>query len=141
VAALDIEPVDPRAGGYLWTAVDGSLLIGPALPAPVISEIMYHPSGGEPDWKWVEICDPDPLAWAPAAVSSRTSDGDRRAAADAETWPLRVAEVARIRDLDSDTAEAAAEAQDGSYQDLQPKLAALDPLLAEIAGDIAAAWR
>ena len=24
---LDIEPVDPRAGGYVWTAVDGSLAI------------------------------------------------------------------------------------------------------------------
>jgi hypothetical protein len=32
VVALDIEPVDPRAGGYVWTAADGSLLIGPAPP-------------------------------------------------------------------------------------------------------------
>jgi hypothetical protein len=28
VSALDIEPVDRRAGGYVWTAVDGSLVIG-----------------------------------------------------------------------------------------------------------------
>jgi len=27
VAALDIEPVDPHAGGYTWTAVDGSVAI------------------------------------------------------------------------------------------------------------------
>ena len=33
VVALDIEPVDPRAGGYTWTAVDGNLLIGLASPA------------------------------------------------------------------------------------------------------------
>jgi hypothetical protein len=32
VVALDIEPVDPRAGGYTWTAVDGNLLIGLASP-------------------------------------------------------------------------------------------------------------
>jgi hypothetical protein len=35
VAALEIEPVDPRAGGYAWTASDGSLLIGPVPPALV----------------------------------------------------------------------------------------------------------
>jgi len=34
VVALDLEPVDPRAGGYFWTACDGSLLIGSALPMP-----------------------------------------------------------------------------------------------------------
>jgi len=28
VVGLDIEPVDPRAGGYSWTAVDGSVAIG-----------------------------------------------------------------------------------------------------------------
>jgi hypothetical protein len=27
VAVLDIEPLDPRAGGYAWTAVDGSVSI------------------------------------------------------------------------------------------------------------------
>jgi hypothetical protein len=30
LVALDLEPVDPHAGGYLWTAADGSLLISPA---------------------------------------------------------------------------------------------------------------
>jgi hypothetical protein len=34
IAALDIEPVDPRAGGYTWTAIDGSLLIGAVLSNP-----------------------------------------------------------------------------------------------------------
>lgn len=29
-AALDIEPSDPRAGGYVWTAADGSVLIAAA---------------------------------------------------------------------------------------------------------------
>ena len=27
---MDIEPVDPRAGGYTWTDADGSVLIQPA---------------------------------------------------------------------------------------------------------------
>jgi hypothetical protein len=26
---LDIEPVDPRAGGYVWTAVDGGVALAP----------------------------------------------------------------------------------------------------------------
>jgi hypothetical protein len=29
VVALDIEPLDPHAGGYTWTAVDGSVAIAP----------------------------------------------------------------------------------------------------------------
>jgi hypothetical protein len=30
ISVLDIEPVDPRSGGYTWTAVDGSVSITPA---------------------------------------------------------------------------------------------------------------
>jgi len=61
-AVLDIEPRDPRAGGYTWTASDGSLLIGPAPPALVISELMYNPASNEPDWEWVEVYNPGAVA-------------------------------------------------------------------------------
>ncbi len=62
VLPLDIEPVDPSAGGYAWTASDGSLLIVPAPPALVISEIMYNPASLEPDWEWVEVYNPGPVS-------------------------------------------------------------------------------
>ncbi len=43
---LDIEPVDPRAGGYTWTDADGSVLIRPAERAP---------TGAAPERVWREL--------------------------------------------------------------------------------------
>ena len=43
---LDIEPVDPRAGGYTWTDADGSVLIRPAERAP---------AGAAPERVWREL--------------------------------------------------------------------------------------
>jgi len=142
VVALDIEAVDPHAGGYAWTAVGGSVAIA--------AGNAWHNAANPFDavGLWAEPGHGGTAATDAAAFGKAVS-GTKRAATGTEflepkdpppdslsafragIHPLRAAPEVSVR---------ARDVQDGIFHDLHLELPPLDESLHDFAEHVASAW-
>ena len=140
-AALDIETVDPRAGGYAWTAVDGSVAIAAAsvwhntinpydvAGDGVVTSLDALAAGSCLNSPSVDVA----LTPAPLVTAYHSEVNDDRSCAALDI--LMVINHLNAREPSSDRV------RDRLFGDLTTDLLPLETVLADLVGDVASAWR